>query len=337
MTVALMSRAESSHGACTLCQAPLPIWKHVPVDAWKRDINRHADAYWCTRCGYGSVQPMPSSLDISEFYRFDDYYTHCESAALEMGETAFLDRLRVHLAWRLDRGKPLTESHVHRALSGKLSRICDLGCGNGELLLNLSDLGHTVVGVEVDPEAVSPRLRNRAKQSFEVFRGTAESLPEQLAGRSFDCVILRHVLEHCREPMRALRNAHELLAPGGILMCEVPNNEAWGLQVMGCAWAMFDMPRHLHFFTRQSLMQVCERAGFQIQEPFFANYHRQFNNAWIESERDIWDKLMGLSSKPNPQPACNSRWQAWKQLCTSAFMPAGLKYDSVGVIAVRAP
>jgi hypothetical protein len=98
---------------------------------------------------------------------------------------------------------------------------------------------------------------------------------------------------------------------------------------------MFDMPRHLHFFTRSSLMSVCERAGFRVEAPYFANFHRQFENDWIDSEREIWSNLMGLSRKPHPKPVRNSRASAWRRLLTSAFLPASLKYDSVGVVAVR--
>lgn len=332
MVLAAISPDLTSGGVCTLCQARLPIWKHVPTDVMKLRANEHANAYWCARCGYGSVQPLPSAAEVSEFYGFEGYYTHGDPLIVGAAEVTFLDRLRVHMAWRFDRGKPLTESHVHRVLHGKLSRICDLGCGGGDLAQALSELGHRVVGVELDPRAASRRFAGRA----EVLAGSAESLPAALSGQVFDCVILRHVLEHCREPTRALMNAHSLLEPGGILMCEVPNNDALGLQMMGCAWAMFDMPRHLHFFTRQSLMQVCERAGFQIQEPYFANFHRQFENDWIESEREIWSKLMELSRKPEPTPTRNSRWRAWKHLLSSAFLPPALKYDSVGVVAVRA-
>ncbi|MFT3925727.1 MAG: class I SAM-dependent methyltransferase [Myxococcales bacterium] len=331
MMLATTPNAAKDRGICGLCEARLPVWQHVPVDHWKLRENFHSDAYWCVRCGYGSVQPMPSRNDVSEFYRFEQYYTHREPVQVRADEEQFLDRLRVHLAWRLDHGDPLTESHVHRALKGSLSRICDLGCGGGDLSSELRELGHTVVGVEVDAAAASRRCAGEV----EILEGTAEELPAALRGRRFDCVILRHVLEHCREPARALANAFALLEPRGIMLCEVPNNAALGLRNVGCAWAMFDMPRHLHFFTRQSLMRVSEQAGFRVHEAYFANYHRQFENDWIESEQRIWSKLMGLSRKPHPAPLRNSRLRAWRQLITSAFMPAALKYDSVGVVAVR--
>lgn len=332
VVAASTSGAIDTDGVCSLCEAGLSVWKHVPVDHWKRRPSEHANAYWCQRCNYGSVQPMPSVSEVNDFYRFE-YYTHSEPVQVRASDAPFFDRLRVHLAWRLDQGRPLTESHVHRVLQGKLSSICDLGCGGGDLIQGLTELGHSVVGVELDPRAASQRLVGGA----EVLAGSAESLPSALRGRTFDCVILRHVLEHCREPRRALENAFALLRPGGVLMCEVPNNEALALRDMGCAWAMFDMPRHLHFFTRQSLLRSCERAGFQIQTPYFANFHRQFENEWIDTEQKIWGQLMGLSRKPHPTPVRNSRLAAWRRLITSLFVPAARKYDSVGVVAVRPP
>jgi 2-polyprenyl-3-methyl-5-hydroxy-6-metoxy-1,4-benzoquinol methylase len=311
------------------------------VDPWKGQLNAHSEVYWCDDCAHGSLQPLPSPGDVAEFYNFQGYYTHlapseraeyeAQRAGRSVGKLqALLDRVRVHVAYRVDRGSPLTEAHVHRVLGRRAASICDLGCGDGDLALALSRLGYQVVGVEVDPEAASQRVRG----DCEVLRGSAEELPAALEGRQFDCVIMRHVLEHCRQPRQVLENARGLLRPGGVLMCEVPNNEALGLSLLGSAWAMFDVPRHLHFFSGKSLVRTCVAAGFRVEAPYYANFHRQFDNAWINDERKLFTRLMGEASKPQPAPMRNSRWRSWALLLATLCLPARRKYDSVGVIAV---
>ncbi len=326
------SLSEPLVGNCTWCKRSLARWQHVPVDPLKQTLNRHANAYWCEDCGHGSLQPLPSEAQIADLYHFDTYYTHMRPLEAEAPKASFLDRVRTHLAYRLDRGLPLTREHVHHGLGGKPRSICDLGCGNGELAASLVELGHTVVGVEVDPAA----LQGRVAGDYRVLVGTAERLPKDLPRRSFDAVVMRHVLEHCRDPILALKNAGSLLAPGGTLFCEVPNNEALGLTFSGAAWAMFDLPRHLHFFSQRSLERACRAAGLRVKQSHFANYHRQFTNEWIDDERTLFRRMThGVHQEPNPVLSENSRARAWRLLLSTMRLPAAHRYDSIGVLATR--
>jgi SAM-dependent methyltransferase len=303
----------------------------VPADCKKGSPNQHAELYWCDACEYGSVLPLPSPEEIAEFYQLEQYYTQGASHFEAGGKRGFLDRVREHLAFRLDWGAPLCGNSVHQTLDGKPSRILDMGCGSGALSAELVQLGHDVVGVESDPRAVS----HSAGDAFPVFAGTAEAPPKQLARESFDCVVMRHVLEHCRDPMRALRNARTLLKRGGTFVCEVPNNAAAALQQQGCSWEMLDVPRHLHFFTARSLSRACALSGLRVRDTSFAHYTRQFKNEWINTERKLWRNVMQVQPAPTPAPALNSRAQAWVLLLKTVAAAKERKYDSVGVVALR--
>lgn len=317
---------------CMLCRGAMRPWLRVPDDA-KQSRAAAYDVYWCDTCAYGAVQPIPSVEQVAEFYRLDRYYTQGESHYEAEGEKGLLDQLRTHVAWRLDRGTPLAGRAIHEALGRKPSRIIDIGCGNGQIAAELATLGHSIVGVEVDPNAISRRLRERG---LEVLAGSAEILPPELAPRSFDCVVMNHVLEHCRDPLLALQNARSLLKPGGRLLCEVPNNAAAALEHVGSAWEMLDVPRHLHFFTQRSLQRACEAAGLRVKGVKFGYYRRQFTNAWINTERRLWSNLMGARTAASPAPAQNSKLRAWRLLLKTFAAPAERKYDSVNVTAVQA-
>lgn len=293
-------------------------WLTVPRDGVRGVPIRFSSVYRC-KCGYGQVWPRPSAREVAEFYDIPDYYTHGTVATQE--RPSFLDRLRVHLAWRADRPKVVEPEWYRCALPPWVRTVCDIGCGAGKIAIALKRAGYEVIGIEPDPAAAS-----RLSTEIEVLSGTAEELPALILARRFDAIILRHVLEHCIDPVRVLKNVRKLLAPGGVLLCEVPNNEAIALKLSGPTWAMLDVPRHLNFFTAETLRGLMQKAGLYANAPEYAFYTRQLMNGRIMEER----KLRAVTG-------CgpwNSRARAWLLLALSAYAPARYKYDSFRIIAV---
>jgi 2-polyprenyl-3-methyl-5-hydroxy-6-metoxy-1,4-benzoquinol methylase len=302
-------------------------WHHIPVDSKKGQPNEFSNVYFCDTCEYGTVRPLPSRAEVATFYELERYYTHGESQ-FESGEpSTLLDRVRIHLAWRFDFGRPVDADRIHAVVGPGARRICDIGCGDGALARSLAELGHRVVAIEPDPRALGGR---HGELEFHV--GSAEELPPEVRSRRFDCVIMSHVLEHCVDPIRALSNARSLLAPGAALVCEVPNNASAALRFHGSAWEMLDVPRHLHFFTARSLKRFCEHAGLVVESTGFGHYTRQFHNDWIATERHNWEAL-AESLGPGKLPARTSRVRAFGLLFRTLLGPAHAKYDSVNVVA----
>jgi len=309
--------------ACYRCGGLARPWHDVRVDLLRGVDNPFSQTFWCAPCALGFVHPRPPRATVAEFYDLDAYYTHGKSHLVRDSGKTFLDRLRFHLAWRLDRGSPLKPELVHEILGGRPSSICDIGCGTGSLATALAGLGHSVTGVEVDTAAAARSCGGAITLHY----GSAEELPPELADRRFDCVVMTHVLEHCIDPARALENVRGLLRPGGVFLCEVPNNDSLGVRMTGPASIMFDAPRHLHFFTGDSLRRACEDAGLAVSEMHFAHYCRQFDSDWIATERHFWSVLHG-PTRPSPP---KSAW--WKLLLRTAFAAPARKYDSVWVRA----
>jgi SAM-dependent methyltransferase len=291
-----------------------------------RDYRRPADPqerelFWCDRCKYGRLMGHFKPSEIASFYP-SSYYTHGPQQP-PGGHVPFADRLRIHLAWRLDNGVPLRPGEIPARRTGPLT-CCDLGCGSGEQLRLFRDAGYQVVGVEPDPAA-----RTIARTVGEVLDGTAESIPAPIARRLFDVVLLSHVLEHCIDPVQALTNANKMLAPTGTLVIEVPNNSAVGFSRFGAAWPWTDIPRHLNFFTERSLRLMLQKTGFSVTNVNYVGYTRQFLLEWIRSQEDIWIQI-GTGPPPDFKSA------AWLLLLRTAFASRSAKYDSVRVHAVRA-
>lgn len=303
---------------CFLCDAEmLPCFK--TRDHLRPAVATEYEVVWCAACSFGAVNGGFSPQDVSAFYT-QGYYTHVAPDHSATRATSFLDRLRVHLAWRIDRGIDLSPNEVKS--SRPAPTLCDVGCGSGQALAAFREAGYQVLGIEPDPAA-----RAIAAASGPVLDGTAESIPEQLVGRQFDLVLLSHVLEHCIHPAQALRNVRRLLAPGGTAIFEVPNNAALALAMYGPTWFFADIPRHLQFFTELSLRKALSQAGLRVTRVLYTGYTRQFSPSWLAAQQQIRANT-GLQS--------SSKWRGspWRLLAQTAFAPSAQKYDSIRIHAV---
>jgi 2-polyprenyl-3-methyl-5-hydroxy-6-metoxy-1,4-benzoquinol methylase len=303
----------------------------MPIDPKKEQTHKFGNAYRCRDCLYGAIQPRPSSDDIADFYDLENYYTHGRFHFADGGARSLGDRLRMQLAWRMDFGQAMTPGVAHELLGGRASFVCDVGCGTGSFAAQMKAYGHTVVGVEPDRRAAE----KARQQGVKWFQGTAESLPEEVVSTRFDLLIISHVLEHCIDPDRAFHNVSCLVRPGGLLICEVPNNASMGLRFSGLAWEPLDIPRHLNFFVPKNLLTLSERHGLRAQSFYYSHYHRQFSNEWINTERRIWDAVQRVGGGAYPRPIKNSKTRAWILLLRTALASSAGKYDTVGLIAEK--
>jgi len=75
-------------------------------------------------------------------------------------------------------------------------RVLDVGCGRGELLQELSNLGFECYGLDVDENCVE-----LSKKYGHVVQCSAEEVDVKFSKNFFNVVILSHVLEHMDNPM----------------------------------------------------------------------------------------------------------------------------------------
>jgi len=102
-------------------------------------------------------------------------------------------------------------------------RVADLGCGTGMITQLLAELvGPTgeVVGVDYSTAQVVQARELLPVHVTNVRFVAASATDTGLARESFDVVYCRFLLIHLKEPEAALREMHDLLKPGGILVCE---------------------------------------------------------------------------------------------------------------------
>jgi 2-polyprenyl-3-methyl-5-hydroxy-6-metoxy-1,4-benzoquinol methylase len=164
------------------------------------------------------------------------------------------------------------DSHaVMLDLVGPSKRVLDVGCASGYLARALIDgLGCTVAGVESDPEAAE-KARD-VVQPLVVGDLDLLDLAEELEPASFDVVVFGDVLEHLRDPVRTLRQARALLAPGGYVVISIPNvaHGDLGLSLLRGDWTYRPLGlldnTHLRFFTHEGVRRLAAGAGFALAE-----------------------------------------------------------------------
>jgi len=318
---------------CPISGLPMKPWLEFVGDYRRPKAGRPFRAFWCEQSGFGQIEPRPSPQDVPAFYDIP-YYTHqAKESSQSQERTSFAARVRSHLAWRRDFGHQILSTDSLRTfLARPGARFLDLGCGSGAALVRAREAGaETVVGVEPDPAA-----RETARgRGFVVHAGTAEEIPNQLEDERFDVVIMSHVLEHTLNPLVAAQELERLVAPGGVALIEVPNNEAIGLKVAGATWPWLDVPRHLNFFTKASLDAMIRKVGLVPERFEYRGYTRQFSTGW----RSETQKIRGFLRARDPSWRLRIRepdelW-LWGLLASTAFAPPSYKYDSVSVVARR--
>ncbi|MGH7361217.1 MAG: class I SAM-dependent methyltransferase [Candidatus Methylomirabilales bacterium] len=166
-------------------------------------------------------------------------------------------------------------------------RLLDVGCGSGKFLRQMGAVGWRLTGIEVDAEAAA-RAREVTPNVF-VGDPTEAPFPEG----SFDLITAFHVIEHLPDPLGALRNLVRWLAPGGLLIVEVPNAAGWGARLFGRYWSGLDFPRHLVHFTPATMTLMVEKAGGRV----LGAVHRTKPRYFIRSLRHGFADGSGVGSR----------------------------------------
>lgn len=106
-----------------------------------------------------------------------------------------------------------------RALLRPDSRLLDLGCGTGTILLELAPAAAEAVGVDVSPAMIRiAEGKAAAAGSKATFRAEPAGTLDTFADASFDCLCVYNLLHLVPDPAALLRAAHRVLAPGGALV-----------------------------------------------------------------------------------------------------------------------
>jgi SAM-dependent methyltransferase len=126
------------------------------------------------------------------------------------GDTATPLNLQKRLDWI---------SAVAVPLRGKSAIDC--GCGAGEYVRALTNLGADAWGIEYSAEKIDEAVRLGGLPEGRVAVGDIEAIG--FADDHFDIALVNEVLEHVPHDDRGIREVHRVLKPGGVALIFSPN------------------------------------------------------------------------------------------------------------------
>jgi SAM-dependent methyltransferase len=159
--------------------------------------------------------------------------------------------------YRVNRGQSCTELYDEaktaayarwRAISallndGRKRRVLDVGAGNMAVVDVARNFGHEAHGIDPHP------LREDCQA------GTWEAVRGQ-----FDVITMFDVMEHLTEPFKALAHLKACLAPGGVMVIEMPE-----LNAPNEVWKRHQKPKeHIFLYSREGAEFLYGMAGLTV-------------------------------------------------------------------------
>lgn len=192
----------------------------------------------CLECGLVYQSPRMTEAELAGFYT-EEYRLFNEGS---------VDPTTRNTAAQHGRAESLLV--FTQPILNKVTRHLDIGCSMGILLQRFSEEYHC------QPVGIEPGEAHRAHATKEglIVYASMEELEKSREGK-FDLISLAHVLEHLPDPVGYLAHLREaLMDPQGWLLLEVPNLYAHD---------SFEVA-HLVSYTRHTLKQTIEQAGFEV-------------------------------------------------------------------------
>ena len=172
-----------------------------------------------------------------------------------------------------------------------INRLADVGCGHGRAFALLAKhfTPREIVAFDIDPEMLegARRAAQHCPAPVTVRQGSITRL--DLPDGAVDAVFCHQLVHHCAEQMRALREMHRVLAPGGYLLlgesCE-SFIHTWSVR-----WFFRHPPGVQH--SAEGYMKMVRDAGFVLDDRDVRT-----STPWWS----LWDfgfsRRLGLARKP---------------------------------------
>ena len=138
----------------------------------------------------------------------------------------------------------------------------DIGCGLGEFMCQLREMGLEVTGLDGNPHQIRQSQQDGLKAQIADFE---DNLP--FGDATFDLVTCLEVIEHIARAENLLKEMARILAPGGYIVLSTPNFGCWQNRIRYLLGAgPVNEGVHLRFFTRKRLEQLITACGLEITD-----------------------------------------------------------------------
>ncbi len=177
--------------------------------------------------------------------------------------------------------------------------LLEVGCGQGEVLVEARKRGFAVTGIEFSRHAADVANARLGTQAVHV--GSIEDVP--LSAGQFDAILAADVIEHVRDPKTFLIRARRLLRPGGLVILITPSLDSWTRRFLQNRWLEYKV-EHLSYFSTSSIRRLLDSCGFDEVRVSPSRKILTFDYIWRHFERftvPVVSPLLGLLRRLIPE------------------------------------
>lgn len=232
-----------------------------------RDVFRY---FQCSRCKCLQIEDFP--FNLSKYYP-DNYYSY---KAKSHRKKRLFTKLRDGYAL-FDKGfmgKVLCAKYLRKELRflsllpvRKDTKILDVGCGAGNLLYSMRELGmKNLLGI--DPfNAEDVEYENGLKIQKKEIHDVKDL---------WDIVMFHHSFEHIADPAKTLQTVSDLLTPDGCCVIRIPISSSYAWNHYKVNWVQLDAPRHYFLHSLESMNILADQARLTLSEVVYDSSPFQF-------------------------------------------------------------
>jgi 2-polyprenyl-3-methyl-5-hydroxy-6-metoxy-1,4-benzoquinol methylase len=228
--------------------------------------------FQCSRCNCLQIKDFPS--DMSKYYP-DNYYSY-QPIPRKNKIIKFLISLRDSYAL-FNRGfigkllytkypSPQLKSLSFLSLS-KSARILDVGCGVGELVYSLCQLGFKKL-VGIDPF-------NTEDIQYENGLRIERNGIHAVSGE-WDLIMFHHSFEHIADAINTMQTVAALLQPNGHCVIRAPTVSSHAWEHYKVKWVQLDAPRHFYLHSVESIAILANKTGLVLYKIIYDSTAFQF-------------------------------------------------------------
>jgi len=272
----MFSKHEPAYTQCRVCESK-------DIQEYHRDFNGNKISL-CRSCKVQFMNPVYSDSYLNEYY---NNYTADEYSQKVVDEQHFTanDYLK------------LCEKHL-----GRTGRMLDYGCGNGEHSNVGMQRGWDVTGYDVDCEVAKAI---GSKFNFNYLCGSFEAIDWN--NQRFDLVYANQVVEHLKNPIKALKLVHNIIKDDGLFLVAVPNIHSLSHRIKFFMEKLgfrkdkigkyYDADHHVFYYDKKSIANMLTLTGFDVV--YTSNSRKAKLNQNIFSKvirRNITEKIIPNSA-----------------------------------------
>lgn len=176
----------------------------------------------------------------------------------------------------------------------KFNSICDIGCGTGDIIINLSNIFNfsSGEGFEISPHAYAIAIKKQTDR----IKFHNSSFPRK-SDRKFDVCLAIDVMEHVDDYLGFATSMRSLST---YKLFHIPLDLS--VQSILRAWPILNLRKdvgHLHYFFKETALATLESCGYEIVDYSYTASRLELPNQALSSKLVSWPRRAFFSLNPD--------------------------------------